>query len=452
MPSKTMNEKVRLATPEQLQQPVLVRSLFEKIAQGWDECDYDDVKDIGAVLRGDFDRLACYVTPDLKGEAILTQDALEQIATGWDGCFYDAVGGAIDIGDALRIEFKRKSAMAVFPETTAADDALIINAVTVANVKCVHPTADTTLDIGRVVLAAYRAEIKQAAGSDRNGQGGNSEAGYDATVTLLRKVVDYQHAKITALEKALMEAGAIAPSATQALPTPPIGYILVPQVLPAQIVDEIGAASFDLDDAARALVKEFWSRALGTLNLYAPQISGPKGFQFVPRELPAEVIDAIVVASDDLNDTARQLVKEDWACALGMIQVHAMAQAQDEGDTPDERSLFETWTVDGGWPAEHSFNLARRDGGRYIDGATELCWLAWQFRARLGRIGVSEERGVFEAWTKNGGNRLTHVFSLVRVGAGGDGDRSYLETDSELCWLAWQGRGARERAIAGARF
>jgi hypothetical protein len=39
------------------------------------------------------------------------------------------------------------------------DDAMIIAAVTNAHVKCVHPEAATTLDVGRVVLAAERHRV-----------------------------------------------------------------------------------------------------------------------------------------------------------------------------------------------------------------------------------------------------------------------------------------------------
>lgn len=46
--------------------------------------------------------------------------------------------------------------------TQASDDQFIIDAVTHANVKFVHPEADTTRDIGRAVLAAYRASTGAA--------------------------------------------------------------------------------------------------------------------------------------------------------------------------------------------------------------------------------------------------------------------------------------------------
>jgi hypothetical protein len=59
-----------------LDKPILTQSAFEEIAASWDGCEGEGIKDIGAALRQDFERLAqpqsCQIGPE--GERLITQD------------------------------------------------------------------------------------------------------------------------------------------------------------------------------------------------------------------------------------------------------------------------------------------------------------------------------------------------------------------------------------------
>ena len=102
--------------------------------------------------------------------------------------------------------------------------------------------------------------------------------------------------------------------------------------------------------------------------------------------------------------------------------------------TPSDPFLsFEKWATNGGGdPIDHVFNIAGPQlMNRYLSSTTQLCWLA--HTAGLEAKSPADVRASFERWTVNGGNPEMHVFSLTRCS---DVDR-YLETTTELCWLAY---------------
>ncbi|HAK91126.1 hypothetical protein [Massilia timonae] len=76
---------------------------------------------------------------------------------------------------------------------------------------------------------------------------------------------------------------------------------------------------------------------LRVLHQSAPSAPGtpetPAGFQLVPIKLPDAIVDQIASASYDLDDTAREIVREDWACALGMLRAAQLDGGQGEGET-----------------------------------------------------------------------------------------------------------------------
>jgi hypothetical protein len=59
--------------------------------------------------------------------------------------------------------------------------------------------------------------------------------------------------------------------------------------------------------------------------------AAPAGWQLVPKKLPPEVVDAIASASYDLDDTAREIVREDWTCSLAIIGDQLAAPSPQQG-------------------------------------------------------------------------------------------------------------------------
>lgn len=77
---------------------------------------------------------------------------------------------------------------------------------------------------------------------------------------------------------------------------------------------------------------DFGMRVLDQPAPYAPGTpEAPAGFRLVPIKLPDAIVDQIASASYDLDDTAREIVREDWACTLGFLRAAQLDGGQGEG-------------------------------------------------------------------------------------------------------------------------
>jgi hypothetical protein len=60
-----------------LDKPILTQAAFEEIAESWDGCEGEGIKDIGAALRRDFDRLARRAAPDSAAQPVQAGEAAD---------------------------------------------------------------------------------------------------------------------------------------------------------------------------------------------------------------------------------------------------------------------------------------------------------------------------------------------------------------------------------------
>jgi hypothetical protein len=67
------------AQPLDLDKPILTQAAFEEIATSWDGCEGEGIKDIGAALRQDFDRLASHQAHQVGSldERLITQEWMD---------------------------------------------------------------------------------------------------------------------------------------------------------------------------------------------------------------------------------------------------------------------------------------------------------------------------------------------------------------------------------------
>jgi hypothetical protein len=99
-----------------------------------------------------------------SGEAIDWRAKCEALLDIWDDaqgnppeslCYVE--GAWLDMLNEIRAALARRATAGTTAAPSDDDDAFISSAVRAAKVLCVHPDADTTRDIGRAVLAAWRA-------------------------------------------------------------------------------------------------------------------------------------------------------------------------------------------------------------------------------------------------------------------------------------------------------